>query len=503
MESFEPADLARFRDIIARRLGLRFDDAKKELLANVLQQRLKARGCARPVVYLGSIETATNGREELRTLAAQLTVTETFFFRGAEQFRALVEVALPARMAVRGVDQRLRLLSAGCASGDEAYSLAILLREHFPELCCWEIEIVGLDVNRAMIAKARAARYNKWSLRDTSDELREKYFRRDGIDFVLAEGIRSMACFEEQNLAGSDWLNRNQFDIVLCRNLIMYLTPDAAQTVVQRLTQALAPAGFLFLGYAETLRGLSHDFHLQHAHDAFYYQKRDDAGQPLASFPQTQPSLATAPLVDLPDMAWVDAVRRASERIDSLSRDCVGRVEPPRKVARVSPVQIGLAFELLRQERFREALDVLRSLPAAESDDPDVLLLRAGLLTNCGDLEAAEVLCQQILVADDLNAGAHYLTALCRERAGDTQGAMDHDRAAIYLDDAFAMPHLHLGRMAKRSADATTARRELEHAGMLLSREDPSRILLFGGGFSRDALVAFSRAELRSCGGSP
>jgi chemotaxis protein methyltransferase CheR len=79
---------------------------------------------------------------------------------------------------------------------------------------------------------------------------------------------------------------------------------------------------------------------------------------------------------------------------------------------------------------------------------------------------------------------------------------MEHDRAAIYLDGAFAMPHLHLGRMAKRSADMVTARRELEQAAMLLSREAPSRILLFGGGFSREALLAFSRAELHSCGGS-
>jgi chemotaxis protein methyltransferase CheR len=502
MGTFDEADLDRFRDIIARRLGLQFDDGKKELLADVLQQRLKDRGCARPAAYLGSVGSATNEREELRALAAQLTVTETFFFRGSEQFQALTEATLPERIAARSADRRLRLLSAGCASGDEAYSLAILLRERFPELRSWSVEILGLDLNPAMIAKARRAHYNKWSLRDTPDELRDKYFRMDGADFVLAESIRSMACFEEQNLAGADWANLGEFDLVLCRNVIMYLIPEAAQSVIQRLTQALAPEGFLFLGYAETLRGLSHDFQLRHTNDAFYYQKRADAGAPAVSIPEAPPVHAPSSLVDLPDIAWVDAVRRASERIDRLSRDCAGRIAPPPKAVGRAPVQLGFAFELLRQERFREALDVLRNLPPEAGDDPDVQLLRAGLLTNCGDLEAAEAVCRKILSADDLNAGAHYLTALCRERAGDTQGAMEHDRAAIYLDDAFAMPHLHLGRMAKRSADSATARHELEHAGMLLSREDPSRILLFGGGFSREALVAFSRAELRACGGS-
>jgi chemotaxis protein methyltransferase CheR len=502
MRTFEPTDLDRFRSIIARRLGLQFDDGKTEVLADVLRQRLKARGCAHLSVYLESIEPAANEREELRALAAHLTVTETYFFRGAEQFRVLAEVALPQRIALRRSEKKLRLLSAGCASGEEAYSLAILLRERFPELASWQIDILGLDLNPEMIEKARQARYTKWSLRDTPDELRSKYFRSDGAGSRLGERIRAMVSFEEQNLAGSVFPNLSQFDIILCRNVIMYLIPEAAQLVVQRLTQALAPGGFLFLGYAETLRGLSHDFHLRYSHDAFYYQKRDEDGPQPISFPEVQSFNPPAPAMDLPDIAWVDAVRCASERIDRLSRDCVGRAEPPSKVIPHPSVDLGLVFELLRQERFHEALDVLGELPAEAGGDPDVQLLRAGLLTNSGDLEAAEEVCRRILSVDDLNAGAHYLTALCRELGGDTKGAMEHDRAAIYLDSAFAMPHLHLGRMAKRSSDPTTARRELEHAVMLLSREDPARILLFGGGFSRDALLAFSRAELRACGGA-
>ena len=502
MGPFEPADLDRFRSIVARRFGLQFDDGKREWLADILRQRLQAHGRTTVAAYLASISSGLDGREELRALAAHLTVAETYFFRDADQFRALAETALPARIRVHAADRRLRLLSAGCASGEEVYSLAILLCERFPELRSWDIEILGLDLNPVMIAKARKARYHKWSFRDTSDELREGYFRTEGGDFELHEAIRSMAQFEERNLAGSDWASLNQFDIILCRNVIMYLVPEAAQSVIARLTQGLAPEGFLFLGYAENLRGLSQDYHLVHTHGAFFYQKRQEAGPPPASLPEAARSSAPAPLLDLPDIAWVEAIRHASERIDSLSRDCTARIEPLPNAAGRTPVELGFVFELLRQERFQAALEVLYGLPPDVVRDPDVQLLRAGLLSNCGDLEAAEAVCRQILSADDLNAGAHYLTAMCRERKGDTHGAMEHDRAAIYLDGAFAMPHLHLGRLAKRSADWNTARRELEHAGMLFSREEPLRILLFGGGFSREALLAFSRAELRACGGS-
>jgi chemotaxis protein methyltransferase CheR len=159
-----------------------------------------------------------------------------------------------------------------------------------------------------------------------------------------------------------------------------------------------------------------------------------------------------------------------------------------------------MALELLGKERFAEAMELLQALPAESKADLDTQLLLAVLLTNGADLPEAERVCRRVLMLDELNAGAHYLMALCREQAGDSDGAMEHDQAASYLDSAFAMPHLHLGLVAKRSADVRTARRELGHALPLLAREDASRILLFGGGFTRTALVEFCQAELSACG---
>jgi chemotaxis protein methyltransferase CheR len=155
----------------------------------------------------------------------------------------------------------------------------------------------------------------------------------------------------------------------------------------------------------------------------------------------------------------------------------------------------------MRQERFADALDLICSLPPDSHEDPDALLLRAVLLTNTGRLEESEEVCGRLLAVDELNAGAHYLMALCREHASDSAGAIEHGQAAIYLDAGFAMPHLHLGIMAKRSGDAATAQRELGQALILLAGEDASRLLLFGGGFSRDTLLQLCRTELRAAGG--
>jgi len=160
-------------------------------------------------------------------------------------------------------------------------------------------------------------------------------------------------------------------------------------------------------------------------------------------------------------------------------------------------------LELLREERFADALEQMEGCSPESGLDTEMRLLRAVLLTHSGLLADAERACKELLETDELNAGAHYLLALCREGAGDRSGAVFHDQIAAHLDPGFAMAHLHLGVQCRRSEEPLAARRELEQAITLLQREDAARLLLFGGGFSRAALVELCRAELLACGGRP
>lgn len=499
MEGFDRAHVERLRQVVASRLGLEVEDDKLDMLADVLQRRLRAARKSSADSYLYALNFGNGASDELRELAALLTISETYFFRSPEHFRALTAVAVPQRMEVVRWSHPLRILSAGCASGDEAYSAAILLREQFPQIS--NLEITGIDINPAMLAKARRAQYSAWALRETPAELREKYFQPNGTGFRLHPQICRMVAFQEGNVAvanGSRW-DEVQHDIIFCRNLIMYLVPAAARLAVARLTNALAPGGYLFLSHAETLRGMSHDFHLRHTHDAFYYQKRDTGHAPVATPPRVE---CPPPEVDA---SWVEAVRRASENIASLSRDATELgvrtvptpVETPAPCG--APMQLGFALDLLRREKYKEALDALGQLPSDTASGSDLQVLRAVLLTNLGDISAAEALCQRLLLADELNPSAHYLLALCREHAHDPDRAREHDEAAIYVDPLFSMPHLHLGLLAKRAGSLEVAQRELQQAGALLPREDASRILLLGGGFSREALLEFIHAQIRAC----
>jgi chemotaxis protein methyltransferase CheR len=512
-----------FRGWIAQRLGLHFDDTKLEFLAEVLERRADKGGLT-PHAYLQGLEGAAR-EPELQALALELTVPETYFFRHIEQFRAFAEVALPRAQAARGASRRLSLLSAGCASGEEPYSLAMLMRERGADLD-WNVAIRAFDINPAMLAKAARGRYSTWALRETPAESQRRWFRSVGREFAIDEAIRAAVTFRQVNLAQENpelWVP-DTYDVIFCRNVLMYFTPDSVQALVARLTRSLAPGGHLFLGHAETLRGLSSDYHLCHTHETFYYRRKcaqyDERGAERDThLGVAQDSIAEAgaaraasqPASSVPKQvwatAWLETIQNASDRIQVLTErprnPPAPRSRPPNGGPLTAATQLQLALELLKKERFADALNLLAGLPAESERDPDVLLLRAALLTHSGQLHAAETVSAQLLERDELNTGAHYLLALCRESAGDRQGALEHDQAAVYLDSGFAMPRLHLGLMARRAGDWEGARRELACALTLLQREDASRLLLFGGGFGREALIALCQAELKSASGAP
>jgi chemotaxis protein methyltransferase CheR len=497
-----------FREAVCELLGLQIDDTRLDEVGALLRDRTAVTRTDVPG-YLRLLR-GPAGRDEARAVAEVLTVGETYFFRNTEQFGAIAEVALPELLRGRTVRPRLRVLSAGCSSGEEPYSVAILLHDAFPELvAASDVRIVAIDVNPARLARARDGRYSAWSLRDTPEQVRERWFRPAGPDLVLDERIRRRVAFEERNLVADDPLfwGESAFDLVLFRNVGMYFPPEVMRDVTSRIARALAPGGFLFLGHAETLRGISQDFHLRHSHGCFYYQRRH-ADEVKAPAPPSSP--VTIPVVEgtqlheavLGDVSWVEAIQRATARIAALETPAPNPVGAPgARAGGRSPDgdARAAALQLMQEERVQEALARLGD-PARDSADRDTSLLRAVLLTSCGRLDEAERLCERLLASDELDAGAHYLLALCRENAGDRAGAAEHDRAAAYVDPSFAMPHLHLGLLSRRSGDLATARHELGRAEILLQREDASRVLLFGGGFHREGLLQLCRNELRTCG---
>ncbi len=473
-------DLERFCTLVARRLGDQFGSVRRSDLAKLLKTRLaETRLTAQR--YLADLEATPDG-EETRHLAERMTVTETYFFRVAEQFHAFAQIALTERLRLQ---RPLRVLSAGCASGEEPWTLALVAADVAPGGC----EIVACDVNPRMLAHAKAGRYGAWSLRTTDTATQERCFRKVGKDHVVAEHYRESVRFFEHNLLNARGLAaEGKFDVIFCRNVIMYFSPDQARQVLATLVEALQPGGWLFLGHAETLRDLSDAFEVQQSHGAFYYRLRD-ANAPAARDVQgLPPSPEAAP----PALDWATAIQAASVRIAGLPREA-------------SPTQaqgwsLAPALALLAGQRFAEALAHLDTLPTIAQHDLQVLELRAVLLTDLLEPHShqatPERVCARILELQVHHGGAHFLLALCREHAGDSISARARLRIAATLWPDFAMAHVHLGMLAQRSGDVAGARAAFRQAELLLDATSDETLLLYGGGFSRASLLALCRSRL-------
>jgi chemotaxis protein methyltransferase CheR len=233
--------------------------------------------------------------------------------------------------------------------------------------------------------------------------------------------------FDERNLALEDhnfWQPRS-FDLVFCRNVTMYLSARALGEVVARFARVLAPDGFLFLSHTEPLRGIPQAFHVEHAHGAFYYvlhaANDKPAGAPRGP-DQSHDSLATSILsASAPSFSPSFRLTAATSARCPPETPGVGKPSAyPLDLRHLTeqPPSLNLGAALMNAERFDEALGTLEALPPADRSDPDVLLLTAMILMERGKLDQAAQLCASLLALDDLNAAAHYLTALCHEQAG-------------------------------------------------------------------------------------
>ena len=486
--------LPRFRAVVLTRLGLEFQDRQLPLLTELLQRRAAWHRLAEDR-YVSALESGLLPHE-FEALAPELTTGETYFFRNIEQFNALRGVVLPTLMQARRDVRRLRILSAGCASGEELYTVAMLIQDLVP--ADWEVTLLGVDLNPEVLRKAREGRYTSWSLRETTEAARLRWFRPEGSEFALHPALRAAVRFEALNLNAEapDFWRPGSFDVIFARNVLMYFSRPALHNAVERMTHALAPDGYFFLGHSESLRELTQAFNLCHTHGTFYYQRKGSAIAPGAQTGTGQP-------------AWFDAIDKAAERVRGLTGKPAAadlRPESPAPPAAATALPCAVdpieeALTLFGQERFDAAAALLDTMDPACRRHADVMLLRAMLQVTDGRFQAAEDLAHELLTHDMRSAAAHYVIALCRESTGDLPAARNRYEQASRLDTGFALPHLHLGQMARQRGDAKAHKHELARALALLEHESPQRLLMFGGGFDRIALQNMCRTELLAAEG--
>ena len=455
----------RFRDLLLSRCGLDYPPSKRSDLMHTLSLALYTIDCA-------DLETlyaeAVAGGPIWEALLSQITIGETYFFRNMAQFDALREHILPEIFARRGALHGLRCWSAGCATGEEPYSLAMLLCDLLPDHAAWHLSILATDINPVFLARAQAALYGAWSFRETPSEYRTRYFKPEGDRWRLHSQIRDMVRFMPLNLAEASYpMVRNgtcALDLIFCRNVTIYFDAATTRQVVSRLYQALVPGGWLIVGHAEPQMGMYEQFEVHNFPDTIVYRKPLNAA--LFAFdakrgtftagaaPLLRPSLATRPATS----------------------------EPP------APTSIPHAASSAPSHA-QTAL--------AEPPPPDLMHL-ARQCADRGDWAAAEQHCRHVLERDPLCRDAHYLLAQLHEHEGRFEAALAAYRRTVYLDRRFALGMIGMAQVWRALGRIADAQRSYRNALNLLTAQPPTVTVPQADGLTYADLAALVRQQLQA-----
>jgi chemotaxis protein methyltransferase CheR len=261
---------------IYQKLGLHFDEKKIYFLKTRVAKRMAALGIVDPREYLFLLGYADPEGLEMQALANLVTTNETYMFREYDQLQAFANHCLPEVLSskqARG-ERKLRIWSAGCSSGEEPYTLAMILQEVFPQAQTWDCEIVATDIDQNMLRKVAAARYGVRSVADVPGEYRAKYLIEDGEDYVVRR--RTAALVQPVHLNLHDRMAMRAmrgFDFVFCRNVLIYFDDLSRKAVVDHFYNALNSGGYLFLGHSESVGRITPAFKLKRLEDHLVYVK--------------------------------------------------------------------------------------------------------------------------------------------------------------------------------------------------------------------------------------
>jgi chemotaxis protein methyltransferase CheR len=451
------AELHELTRLIAARLGLHFPRERWQELNLALAGAAAELGYADVAACVrGLLASGVALRGELDALIRHLTIGETYFFRDAPSFELLEQRVIPELVRARlGAERGLRVWSAGCSTGEEPYSIAIALTRSIPDLAQWDIAIEATDLNAQALKRAAQGVYGEWSFRGTRPELRELFFRRTPEGrYQIDPRIQEMVRFSPHNLAQPSALApfpARAFDLIFCRNVLMYFCAERSRQALAQLTAALRPGGWLFLSAVETSHVSNRDLEMLTFGDALAYRKR--------AAPMAEATYA---------VAWAPAPQPASKL----------RPLPPQSA----------------------------SVPAPSGDTQGQLDARAmGELAtehaNAGRLDVARLWCEKAMHADKLSARWPLLLAAVLQEQGQLDDAVTALKRALYLDPSAAAAHFTLGNLMRQQGALEQSARCYRNALSLLSAREPDEPLVESEGLTAGGLADIIRSTLR--GSSP
>lgn len=446
-----------FVDLIRHRLGIVMHSHQNYELFRTIQE-----GCAKfnltPIEYLKEVKNSPNQSPLLDHLIAGITVGETYFFRDQQQMLLLQNYVLPKIIANKRDKSFLsfRIWSAGCATGEEIYSIGMMLYEILPDIEKWNIKLLATDVNTAILQKGILGAYTEWSMRAISDYYKQKYFQKEGKHYLLAQKIKEMVNFEYLNLNDDSYPSifneTNAQDLIICRNVLIYIDSESCGRLMQKINKCLVPDGYLMLGASDPINIAGTDF---------VYENRKGT---LFSRILTKNSYIDF-LIDQPIKTITE---KSTEKKDTSLSKYISKYISKSKTKSKST-------KTLSQD----------------------LLLKATELANMGKLEEATKLCEKGFKLDPTNKIHYFTYGLAMSELNKLTEAESALRKTLFLDNQFVAGHFQLGLLLIRNKQHDAGIKSLRNALVIAESKLSDEIVPGSPGLNYKEFAEILRNEIK------
>ena len=441
----------KFRQYIEGRTGIYIDDSKQNSFKISLDTRMRILGIKDYDAYYSLITTNAGGKKEFDELLNLILIKETFFFRDDKQLKVLVKNILP-ELIKRKKDKEIKIWSAGCATGEEPYSIAMAIMESYlPDNI--NVSIYATDISEGALKRAKEGIYNKSSVRAIDKTMLNKYFtQRDGWHY-LNDGVKQRIRFDTINLIEPFFPGEaDHVDIIFCKNVIIYFRLDTVKKVIRRFWNALADGGCLFAGHSESLWQISDDFELEEISGIFLYRK--DGKDKMVSVKKWSQQKGKA--VNIMDFTY--------QRLPSSLAKKVGQhitLTPQGVREKASPQHGGPMHKKdvskwmkkgappAGDDSYESVLEDIEEVLQGDPRNANVHLLAGQIYANMGLYDKALRKGMDTLEVNDVSSDAYLLIGSIYYKISEKEKAISSFKKAIYLDDNSVLSHYYLGNLYK------------------------------------------------------
>jgi len=467
-------DISPFRQLIKEKSGICFDKSGSDLLSAEIQNMMTRTGRKTPEACY---ELLLNNSEEFFRFLNLITVNETYFFREPAHLHLFSEKLLPEIFTARVRGEKIRILSAGCSTGEEPYSLTILLWQKYGSDTKKLFSVIGADIDTSAIQKAREGIYTARAFRTSEPALKTCFTDLGSSRFRIKENIRSAVCFHILNLLNAPYPQQIQnIDFIFYRNVSIYFDPAARKKIFRNLADILNPGGYLIVSATETL---SHDYSIlsliqrdgiflfckntENPPTSARSENRSRFFAPSSAYRDRDQSLKHVPRQTV--FSGTDHSPAASEMHQSRNAQISGTASQPQehKKESLSPEDLcRKALSLAQTRAYDSALDLLKKTIDAHPSFLPAKTIMAGILFNTGQTEAAARICEEAVQNNPLCLEACLLLGLIAKSQGQTEEALRRLRQAIYIRSSAWLPHFHTAEICRIQGEDQKAIREYQ-----------------------------------------